>query len=121
MKTVTFAALLLLAFAPCFSQDTPENRLVASEPADPARERLLQEMRMIVERRDFMSPAERLRLEDLTDELANKYGDHVVRYGDTLSTIAIRYRTTVREIQSLNPDLKDPRDLYVAQILKVRR
>lgn len=68
-----------------------------------------------------MSPVERLRLEDLTDELAEIFGDHVVRYGDTLSAIAIRHRTTLQEILSLNPDLKDPRDLYVNQVLKVRR
>jgi LysM repeat protein len=33
---------------------------------------------------------------------------HVVRRGDSLSTIALRYRLSLAELQALNPALENP-------------
>ena len=44
---------------------------------------------------------------------------YTVRSGDTLSGIAARFKTTVRELVRLN-GIKDPRHLRVGQVLRLR-
>lgn len=116
MKPITLAAIFLLAAVCGHSQDNSAN-----ESDDPARILLIEEMQSIVGKNDFTSPVVAVRLQVLTLELATKYGEHVVRRGDTVSAIAMRYETTVREIQMLNPELKkDPRNLFVGQVVRIR-
>lgn len=117
MKPITLAAMFLLAAMCGHAQDDSAN-----EWNDHARLLLIEELQTIVERKDLTSPVDAVRLERLTDRLANKYGEHVVRRGDTVSAIAMRYETTVREIQTLNPELKkDPRNLFVGQVIRIRK
>ena len=44
---------------------------------------------------------------------------YVVKSGDVLSKIAKKYGTTVDEIMSLNPDIKDPNKIYTGQSIIV--
>jgi len=44
---------------------------------------------------------------------------HTVVSGDTLSEIAERYNTTVRELLRLNPDILNPRIIYLGQVLRL--
>lgn len=45
---------------------------------------------------------------------------HKVVSGNTLSAIALRYRTSVAELLRLNPQIKDKNKIYVGQVLRVR-
>lgn len=47
------------------------------------------------------------------------YIEYVVQPGDTLSSIAKKYNTTVDAILAINPDIDNPNLIYVGQIIKV--
>lgn len=44
---------------------------------------------------------------------------YLVKSGDTLGTIAERYNTTVKELLRLNPQILNPRIIYVNQVLRL--
>ncbi len=44
-------------------------------------------------------------------------GTYTVESGDTLGTIAEQFNTTVKELLRLNPDILDPRFIYIGQVL----
>ena len=46
---------------------------------------------------------------------------HVVQQGETLSSIADRYKTTTAALLQLNPKIKDANDIKVGQRITVRR
>lgn len=57
----------------------------------------------------------------LSNKLARDCGLHVVQPGETLSSIARLYETTIGELRRLNPEIKDARPpLVIAQVLKIR-
>ena len=43
-----------------------------------------------------------------------------VKRGDTLSEIALKFKTSVKEIQKLNPEIKDADVIFAGQIIKIR-
>jgi LysM repeat protein len=45
---------------------------------------------------------------------------HEVVKGDTLGAIAKKYKTTVQDIQKLNPDIKDPNSIKPGQKIKTK-
>jgi LysM repeat protein len=45
---------------------------------------------------------------------------HEVVKGDTLGAIAKKYKTTVQDIQKLNPDIKDPNAIKPGQKIKTK-
>ncbi len=44
-------------------------------------------------------------------------GNYTVQSGDTLGEIADQFNTTVKELLRLNPDILDPRFIYVGQVI----
>ncbi len=44
---------------------------------------------------------------------------HVVRRGDSLSTIALRYRLSLAELRALNPALEDPNEIQAGERVRV--
>ncbi len=44
-------------------------------------------------------------------------GNYTVKSGDTLGGIADQFNTTVKELLRLNPDIVDPRFIYIGQII----
>jgi LysM repeat protein len=44
---------------------------------------------------------------------------HTVQSGDTLSAIAEKYDTTVKELIRVNPEILDPRFIYVDQVIRL--
>ena len=54
----------------------------------------------------------------LSKPTANKTIIHVIKYGDTLSEIALKYRTTVSKIAKDN-NIKNINLIYAGQILKI--
>jgi len=59
---------------------------------------------------------------ELQDEKLEKVAGgaayHTVVWGDTLSALAVRYKTTVAQIQRWN-NIADPNKIYVGQRLRV--
>ena len=51
---------------------------------------------------------------------SNGYKKYVVKSGDTLSEIALKHHTNVRELVKIN-HIKDPDKIYVGQVLKIPR
>lgn len=49
----------------------------------------------------------------------NNYVDHVIESGDTFGSLAVKYNTTSKRIQELNPDL-DPTKLQLGQKVRVK-
>ena len=49
------------------------------------------------------------------------YGDnyYVVKKGDTLSAIAVKYHTTVSKLVALNPQIKNPNLIYVGDVIRL--
>lgn len=45
---------------------------------------------------------------------------YIVKKGDTLSRIAIKFNTTVDELMRLNPQIKDPNLIYAGQRIRVK-
>ncbi|NLO90296.1 MAG: LysM peptidoglycan-binding domain-containing protein, partial [Clostridia bacterium] len=45
---------------------------------------------------------------------------YTVKKGDTLSHIAVRYKTTVSNLLKINPNIKDPNKIYVDQRIRVK-
>lgn len=45
---------------------------------------------------------------------------YTVKKGDTLSAIAQQYRTTVKKLKSLNPEIVDVNKIYIGQKIRVR-
>ena len=62
-------------------------------------------------------------LESVAGGQSGAYRDtiHVVKEGETLASIAQRYKTTVEAILQLNPGIKDPGKISVGQRIAVRR
>ena len=54
------------------------------------------------------------------NELLKKPVYYTVKKGDTLSSIARTYKTTVAKLKSLNPAIKDVNKIYVGQKVRVR-
>ena len=48
-----------------------------------------------------------------------KTKNYRIAYGDTLSKIAVKYKTTVKEIMKLNSSIKDEHTIYANQVIKV--
>ena len=50
------------------------------------------------------------------------YGDnyYLVRTGDTLGAIAARYHTTVANLMSLNPRIKNANLIYAGEVIRIR-
>ena len=48
-----------------------------------------------------------------------RHVEHKVQRGETLSEISTRYRTTPRQIEDANPDLRQPDALAIGQTLRV--
>jgi len=46
--------------------------------------------------------------------------EHVVKRGDTLSEIAQKYDTTIKDLKKLNPVLNKRKYIYIGQVLKLR-
>ena len=44
---------------------------------------------------------------------------HLVVKGDTLSAIAVKYGTTVKNLQALNPRIKNPNLIYPGEYIRV--
>jgi LysM repeat protein len=44
---------------------------------------------------------------------------YTVKSGDTLGAIAVKFDTTVKELIRVNPDILDPRFIYIGQVLRV--
>ena len=42
-----------------------------------------------------------------------------VNYGDTLSEIAVKNKTTIKELMKVNPSIKDPRVINANQVIKI--
>ena len=49
------------------------------------------------------------------------YGDnyYIVKKGDTLSAIAVKYHTTVNKLVALNPHIKNPNLIYVGDVIRL--
>ena len=49
------------------------------------------------------------------------YGDnyYIVKKGDTLSAIAVKYHTTVSKLVALNPQIKNPNLIYVGDVIRL--
>lgn len=48
-----------------------------------------------------------------------KSKQHTVEHGDTLSELAMKYKTTVDKIMSVNPSIKRASEIYVGQVIKL--
>ena len=50
------------------------------------------------------------------------YGDnyYTVKKGDTLSAIAVKYRTSVSNLMALNPHIKNANLIYVGDVIRIR-
>ena len=46
-------------------------------------------------------------------------GTHIIRPGETLSGIAVRFRTTVAELMRLNPQIRDPNIIRAGATIRV--
>jgi len=44
---------------------------------------------------------------------------YVIKRGDSLHSIAVRYRTTVSNLMNLNPQIRDPHRIHPGQRIKV--
>jgi LysM repeat protein len=120
MKTSILVILILAASLGCQAQvlDNEENSV--SEKADQEYTNLTNELRELLEVEDGLKTNEEIRIETLSRRLARKYGVHMVRRGDTLSALAMRYKTTISSIQKLNPYLKYPQGFHVTLIIRIR-
>ena len=60
-----------------------------------------------------------IELENVTGGAA--YGDnyYVVKRGDTLSAIAVKYHTTVNKLMALNPQIKNANLIYVGDVIRL--
>lgn len=47
--------------------------------------------------------------------------EYIIKRGDTLSGIAKKFGTTIKQIMADNPYIKDPNKIYTGNILKIRR
>ena len=47
--------------------------------------------------------------------------EYIIKRGDTLSGIAKKFGTTIKQIMADNPFIKDPNKIYTGNILKIRR
>ena len=45
---------------------------------------------------------------------------YVVKRGDTLSAIAVRYHTTVANLMALNPRIKNANLIYAGETIRIR-
>ena len=54
-----------------------------------------------------------------TPEPQTEYIEYTVQSGDTLTSIAKKYNTTVEAICELNPEITNPNLIYVGQVIKV--
>jgi len=54
---------------------------------------------------------------DLTPK--QEYKNHLVKGGDSLSKIAVQYKTTVDNLMKLNPHVKNKNIIYINQMIKV--
>ena len=61
-----------------------------------------------------------IELENVTGGSA--YGDnyYLVKTGDTLGAIAARYHTTVANLMSLNPRIKNANLIYAGEVIRIR-
>ena len=50
------------------------------------------------------------------------YGDnyYTIKKGDTLSAIAVKHRTTVEKLMSLNPQIKNANLIYAGDTIRIR-
>ena len=62
----------------------------------------------------------RLRWVDI-ETTSDIYFHHWVEKGDTLWALSKKYKTTVDELMSLNPDIEDRSLIYVGQLIKYRK
>lgn len=58
-------------------------------------------------------------LENVSGGAANGTLYYVVASGDTLGHIALRYGTTVKRLQALNPQIKNPDLIYPGQKIRI--
>ena len=49
------------------------------------------------------------------------YGDnyYIVKKGDTLSAIAVKHHTTLKNLLALNPQIKNPNLIYVGDVIRL--
>lgn len=47
-------------------------------------------------------------------------GLYLVEKGDTLGAIAARFGTTVKQLQALNPRIKNPNLIYAGEVIRIR-
>ena len=61
-----------------------------------------------------------IELENVTGGAA--YGDnyYVVKRGDTLSAIAVKYHTTVNKLMALNPRITNANVIYAGEMIRIR-
>lgn len=50
-----------------------------------------------------------------------QFTEYAIRRGDTLSGIAKKFGTTIKQIMEDNPFIKDPNKIYAGDVLKIRR
>lgn len=50
-----------------------------------------------------------------------QFTEYTIRRGDTLSGIAKKFGTTIKQIMEDNPFIKDPNKIYAGDVLKIRR
>ena len=49
------------------------------------------------------------------------YTEYIIQRGDTLSSIAMRFGTTVKILMEDNPFIKDPDKIYAGDVIRIRR
>ena len=68
---------------------------------------------------DYETKSEDIVIVPEPEENTTMYTSYTVKKGDTLSTIAKKYNTTVEAIMQANPSIKDPNKIYVGQSILI--
>ncbi|RID83688.1 peptidoglycan endopeptidase [Peribacillus asahii] len=71
---------------------------------------------------DLIKPGQVLQINDSTSNSntsTTSTKNHVVKLGDTLTSIAARYNTSTSKLLALNPNISNPNRIYVGQSIRV--
>ena len=68
---------------------------------------------------DFMRELDDRELDWITGGTESVVFPYTVKFGDCLSVIATKFRTTVQVLMQLNPQLKNPNDLPVGTVIRI--
>src|SRR5690606_30175023 len=68
---------------------------------------------------NLIYPGQKIRISG-SASLSSKAQYYTVKKGDTLSHIAVRYKTTVSNLVKLNPNIKNPNLIYPGQRIRVK-